>query len=132
MTRIPEAGREQLVDFVHGLQLKCPHLTCLMESVVAKPSDSWLDRYRDVATTHEEDVYFVASSSTSRDELLNRVSQAETMPFFYGILAEVSQIESGPGDIPTRVVQQWCDNWHLAFVGAYDGEGYVFIERQVG
>ncbi len=129
-TRISSSGREHLASFVSGMLSAHRESCCVMENVLARCTDPWLQDWREFTVCYGNEVYFIARTPTPSGQLEELVGRAETMPTFYGVLTKSAHKATGSGKgLPGWVLEEWRNSWKLLFAGAYDGEGYIFIEK---
>lgn len=118
--------KEELVDFINDFLNKNQNFICLFEDVLKKSSDrDLLDEYK---MFYEREVYYLVDYFHKTNEIISKILfESEEVWHFVSIITEVKNVIEK--ELTINTIEQMIQNIKLIIIGAYDGEGYVFWER---
>jgi hypothetical protein len=104
--------------------------SCFFDDVRGRPSDNWSNCFFDVCPMfYEQDVYFVLDNNNlSLERIINclKISRSFWHSLCVITSADLNDLER---NLTQEKIQEVCLNVELVIVGAYDGEGYIFWEK---
>ncbi len=96
----------------------------LFENALATPTDPYLRRVADRTAWFGEEVYhFVTQDDAER--ILETLRTAKAIPAFVGVMTQTLDGPLKPGSLQADELEALARQATGAFVGAYDGEGFV-------
>jgi hypothetical protein len=130
VTAIPGPITDSVSDLVKLINqhLKGPEDVCLMENSIARAGDSHTKRMKSRVVTYGMDVYHVVFGS-ERERMPESIREARNIPIFVGAVGSLSGESVINGTISKEVFLTVAKDVKCVFAGAYDGEGFVVLER---
>ncbi len=119
--------REELVHFINSFLSKNKNFVCIFEDVIKTSSDKdLLDEYK---IFYENEVYYLIDYFHKTNELISKIlHECEEVWHFVSIVTEAKSIVDKK--LTVNIIKQMIQNIKLIIIGAYDGEGYLFWEKQ--
>jgi hypothetical protein len=131
----PPAGRTETFERVRSLDASLAQSLAaylqrgsqrvvLFENALASPTDPYLRRVADRTACFGKEVYhFVTEDDAER--ILETLRTAKAIPAFVGVMTQTLDGPLKPGSLQADELEALARNATGAFVGAYDGEGFV-------
>lgn len=105
-------------------------VSCLIDCVLSSPKDEYYQLYSDNYSYFlDDEVYFILSKNNfSSENLLKCLDESESFWHSLCVLTKANLSEEKI-ILSKAKIKEICSFTELAMVGAYDGEGYVFWEK---
>lgn len=103
------------------------NLACIFEDILRAPKDSnlFFDLY---GMQYLNEVYYCLNSNASTEEIVTGINRSNAIWHQVFILTETINPISNQKQINLDEIKNFCLRTRLLFIGAYDGEGFVFWE----
>lgn len=128
---IPSITNE-LAGIVEKFLQKNEENVCLIDDVIRNSKDSFQKdvELSECVVFHDQDVYYLINNQRSKSSLIVKCLR-NSRAFWHSLcIFSKTSIRDIQGKIITDLqIKDICMNAQFLIVGAYDGEGYVFWER---
>jgi hypothetical protein len=107
-------------------------LSCLIDDVSASPKDKYYTLYSDnFSFFYGDEVYYLLKKNNVSVELLLKCLRASTS-FWHSLCVFTTADFNGVTEtLSLEKIKEVCLKTQLVMVGAYDGEGYLFWEKNI-
>lgn len=106
-------------------------LSCFMDDVLASPKDEYYTLYSDnFSLFYDEEVYYLINKENISLELLRKCLRFTTS-FWHSLCVFTRGDFNGLTTLGLEKIKEICLKTDLVMIGAYDGEGYVFWEKNL-
>ncbi|MBS0607559.1 MAG: hypothetical protein JSR57_11465 [Verrucomicrobia bacterium] len=119
---------EELSSFIFEYLHKDAKNCAIFEDVLSNPTDSFLKKTSVNLLLNKNEVYYLLNTSNSIADIFHAIRLSSHSWHFVAILSK--QLSAPPKAID-EYFRSLCVNCQYIIVGAYDGEAYVFWERNV-
>lgn len=117
----------ELSAFIKLYLGKQPKNYSILEAVILRSYDSNLDIKNVTMIPFQEEVYYLLNNTNSTEEIEETIRTSEQVWHFLAVLTELDRKPSN--HLTNEDFDRICDQIKLVVVGAYDGEGYIFWEK---
>lgn len=126
---IPDV-RDEIANLI-SKEISVNQLCCVIDSVSARPNDKYYTLYSDdFSVFFGDEVYYLIKRQIASSKLISeRLRASNSFWHSLGILSR-SNLEINGRNLNLNQIEDVCSVTQVAFVGAYDGEGYLFWERE--
>jgi hypothetical protein len=127
--RIPDIEKEVSQLLFKETRLN-KYLSYIFDDVKGRASDDWSNYSYDIHPMfYGQDVYFLLNEDNLSVTNIKR-SLRKSLSFWHSLCvittADFSNVER---NLSLEKIQEVCQNVELVIIGAYDGEGYIFWEK---
>ncbi len=121
---------EELVEWIYD-KLQYKKLACLMENLIQEPTDPHMDLYRSIGIHYNKEVFYLISQNDFAKELIKKaLNECSCAWHFVSVIFDLNKLNFNNKQITQKDFINVCANTLIIIIGAYDGEGYVFWEKQ--
>jgi len=107
-------------------------LSCLMDDVSGSPKDKYYTLFSDnFSLFYENEVYFLLKRENISIELISKCLRFSTSFWHSLCVFTTADFTSVTKYLNLEKIDEICSTTELVMVGAYDGEGYVFWEKNL-
>jgi hypothetical protein len=128
---IPDIDKELSPLILKEIKSKY-ELSCLIDDVSASPKDKYYTLYSDnFSFFYGDEVYYLLKKNNVSVELLLKCLRASTS-FWHSLCVFTTADFNGVTEtLSLEKIKEVCLKTQLVMVGAYDGEGYLFWEKNI-
>lgn len=121
----------ELSMFIFNELSKNNKLSCLFEDYLAELTHPHIDLFYETGVSYNNEIYYLVNQKNLTQNLIFRcIKEMDLCWHGVIILSEVNLQDINNKQLSDKQVVELCHNIKTIIVGAYDGEGYVFWERQ--
>ena len=122
--------RNELVQFIDDFLNLNKESACIFENVIKLISDPQNEFYRNYGMFFDKNIYYkILSSQRDKDIILQGIKENEEAWHFLCVLIDLQQDDFINKKLTLRKIRKISIKTKIIIVGAYDGEGYVFWEK---
>lgn len=123
--------REELSEFLMGKIKNSKSMSCIIDDYNSTYNDGYEDKLFSLCGTHyKEEVYYLLNNKNiSKKLILECLRLSNTFWHSLCILTEANLNDLINQELSLKKIQETCLNTSMIIAGAYDGEGYIFWER---
>jgi hypothetical protein len=128
-SRIPNR-RKELSEMILKAMNSKPQFSCIFDDVRGRPHDKWSDSSFDLNLMfYQEDVYFLLNKNNISLERICKCLKMSCAIWHSLCVITSADFANIERLLTLEKIQEICLNVELVIVGAYDGEGYIFWEK---
>ena len=120
---------QQLIEFIYAYFLEHNSHELIIDHVIARTSDLHLDIKGTDLITYNKEVYYVMTSSTAYPELIQELIETTGQAWYFLAVLTNHTLRK---EIDNKAWKTICAHITYVIIGAYDGEGYIFWQREEG
>ena len=106
-------------------------LVCIIDDVIRDPSDKNIDSFRALNMFHGDEVYYIITHKIAKVEnILRCLHETDAIWHSLCVLTETNFIDMHSSGLNEEKIKEICLATKTIIIGSYDGEGYVFWERE--
>jgi len=120
----------EIASYIHKIITFNNNFTCIFDDVNSTYSENDYDPvFLSHGVHYKKEVYYVVTKAGSSAELIHKcLRYSNAFWHSLGVIID-KKIDFIKKEISLQNLQDICENVKIIFVGAYDGEGYVFWEK---
>ena len=122
----------ELADLVKSFLKKYNKILCLIDDVIRNSSDSFENNFElsECMAFHDQDAYYLINNFNAEQSLIVKCLRNSNAHWHSLCIFSKGSIQDVQHKILTDPkIREICLNAQFLIVGAYDGEGYVFWEK---
>jgi hypothetical protein len=108
-------------------------LSCVFDDVVQSPTDPHVELFHSHGLIYNEEIYYLITPKNNvLETVLKCIEESNAIWHSLCILTEANFNEMKDKKLSLEKLDEICLKAQIIVVGAYDGEGYIFWERDMG
>ena len=131
-TRIPNINNSYTQLILKEI-VKEKEFSLIVDDVLRKVCDKYhMNLFDSHGLFYNDEVYYVLEkSNVSTDLILNCLKASTSFWHSLGVFTTADLTGRTSNELDLRKIEEICLNTELMMVGAYDGEGYIFWEKDL-
>ena len=122
--------RDEVAPLIFKEIISKPQFSCVIDKVTGTANSVYYDTYSDCNPLfYEKEVYFLLDKKNISTEVISKCLRASTS-FWHSLCVFTTADFAGVIKFLSKEkIEEICLKTELIMIGAYDGEGYVFWEK---
>jgi hypothetical protein len=127
--------QDEVGNFILKISSENKRLSCVFEEMLKSPTSPWLDFFKknNLLLTHQNEVYYILRRQSFKLDFIIKCLEAIGFAIWHSlfVLTEENLSDVVDDHLSLEKLKAICLSAKLIAIGAYDGEGYVFWERNM-